>query len=83
MPRVVSTLFATLLPNGPAKSVGTLVPAGHDYFAFPVPGATAPHIGADNGDEIFGSPLPAMAMPARVALLLMLSLAGIRTLSGR
>jgi len=65
-----------LLPGSTAKSNGSTIAAGQDFFGFSVAGESAPHIGAYNGNETFGAPaVPTMTSP--LALLLLLSLCAV------
>ena len=40
--------------TSPARLAGAFVPAGRDYFGFPVEAGVRPHIGAYNGNQVFG-----------------------------
>ena len=69
-----------LLPGSTAKSNGSTIAAGQDFFGFSVAGESAPYIGAYNGDETFR----AFAVPTRtppLALLLLLSLCAVGTIA--
>jgi hypothetical protein len=63
MPGATDPAMYKLLEESPAKSIGTAVESGEDYFGFPVREGTPPHLGAYNGAETFGGPsVPAMPL---------------------
>lgn len=79
MPGADDPAMYKLLPDSGAKFLGSLVPAGEDFFGFDVPAAVAPHIGAYNGNETFDAAgVPSLTGAFRVFAMVIVGLFGLR-----